>query len=223
MLSKGCPRCGGDIFSAPDFLDGPEYKCLQCGYSMPEKCYREEAAKRRAGSAPPAPVVKEVKMKQVKLKERILALEKNRDAIVADYQIMTLKGFLKKWRIHTNLWQKLKLEWGVASKQKHTVSREPVWDTHHVGKKTRYDLKGGVYSIAPLYQEQFDETAHEQKGIDDMLAMVTRHAADDLKRLSEKRQRIWDALQDDIGLDKSVNWRYNSGEVREGKGDEPNG
>ena len=44
--------------------------------------------------------------------------EQNKDAIVADYNLMKLLLFFKKWGIGSTAWTKLKAEWGVPGKNK---------------------------------------------------------------------------------------------------------
>ena len=86
--------------------------------------------------------------------------------------------------------------------------KEKVNPNHHMGKQTGYELIDGVYHIAPLYVEQFTKLAHQRLGIEEMVAMVTKHAADDLTQLSKLNQQIWEELYEDLGLDKSKPWKY---------------
>ena len=41
----GCPRCGGDAYL--DRLDDPEWRCLQCGRTVPQMIYVESVEMRR--------------------------------------------------------------------------------------------------------------------------------------------------------------------------------
>ena len=95
--------------------------------------------------------------------------------------------------------------------------KEKVNPNHHMGKQTGYDLVDGAYRIAPLYQNQLDFIIHQKEGIEQMVAMVTKHAAQDLTELSKKEQAIWNELSDDIGLPKDKKWAYSNGTIVEVK------
>uniref|UniRef100_A0A6H1ZSL2 Uncharacterized protein n=1 Tax=viral metagenome TaxID=1070528 RepID=A0A6H1ZSL2_9ZZZZ len=79
---------------------------------------------------------------------------------------------------------------------------------YYMGKQTGYELIEGVYHIAPLYQEQFRRMSLEKSGIDEMLRMVTSHAAKDLERLNKVNEQIWADLAEDIGLNNDMKWQY---------------
>ena len=135
MLSKGCPKCGGDIMEDPGVLDGPEFKCLQCGHSVTIQYYQEKIADLEVAEVPPVPAVKERKLKHSE--KRIIALEKDREAVLTDYQNMYLVAFFKKWKLNPTLWQKLKEKWCVIGKQPRkkkpadSPAREPDKLTEH--------------------------------------------------------------------------------------------
>lgn len=97
------------------------------------------------------------------------------------------------------------------------MKKEQENPNNHMGKKTGYTLIDGVYHIAPVYQEQFDFITHKKVGIDQMLAMVTMHAAQDLTELTKQSEAIWKVLADDIGLPKDKIWQYLNGVVSEKK------
>jgi hypothetical protein len=86
---------------------------------------------------------------------------------------------------------------------------------HHMGKYTGYVLVDGIYYIAPTYQDRFQEIEHKKYGIEQMVAMVTKHAADDLTALSKINNSIWDELRDDLGLDPNKKWLYINGTIKE--------
>ena len=95
----------------PSIFDGPEFKCLQCGHAISGECYYGIAASRVK-----VPAVEEIEVKKVT--KRINALEKDKDAMLADYRSMLLTDFFKKWGIHSTLWQVLKVKWDVTGKQR---------------------------------------------------------------------------------------------------------
>ena len=71
--------------------------------------------------------------------------------------------------------------------------KEKVNPNHHMGKQTGYELIDGVYHIAPMYQEQFAKIAYQKDGIEQMVAMVTKHAAADF---SYQTILLFNALDD---------------------------
>ena len=82
-------------------------------------------------------------------------------------------------------------------------------DTNHMGKHTGYELVDGVYHIAPVYISQFGDLGAQRAGIEDMLAMVTRHAAKDLEVVARAYRKLWDDVAEDLGLDiTSGEWGY---------------
>ncbi len=88
---------------------------------------------------------------------------------------------------------------------------------HHMGKLTGYELKDGVYHIAPTYTNRFREITEQHEGVANMLKIVTEHASKDLERLAGLKNKIWDEVCDDLGLDRDGKWVYsqNTGTIRE--------
>ena len=83
--------------------------------------------------------------------------------------------------------------------------------TNRMGKRTGYDLVDGVYHIAPMYTRQFEELWALRRGIEDMLAIVIKHAAKDLEPINKAYTKLWCNLADDIGLVLGVpgkEWNY---------------
>ena len=85
---------------------------------------------------------------------------------------------------------------------------------HKMGKLTGYEIVDGGYRIAPLYQERFSSLFFKRKGIEEMLAIVTRHASSDLVEISIELHRIWEDLSKDIGIDHSESWTYLNGVIK---------
>jgi hypothetical protein len=79
---------------------------------------------------------------------------------------------------------------------------------HHMGKQSGYELIGGEYYVAPMYQEQFEKLGIKQESINTLLKMVSAHCAAILEEIGEAQKRVWDSIEDDIGLDKGKLWVY---------------
>jgi hypothetical protein len=79
---------------------------------------------------------------------------------------------------------------------------------HHMGKRTGYDLINGEYHIAPSYIEQFNALYFKEAGIKAMLNAVADHVSEDLKNTAEVRQKIFNDLSEDIGIDLKQQWEY---------------
>ena len=89
-----------------------------------------------------------------------------------------------------------------------------VFSNHLMGKETGYEIINGEYHIAPKYWEQFDELKHKEIGIRRMLEMVTDHASEDLKVISEQRQKVFKTISEDIGIDLSQPWYFLNGVLK---------
>jgi hypothetical protein len=85
---------------------------------------------------------------------------------------------------------------------------------HRMGKQTGYELINGEYHIASLYQEQFTALNFKAEGIKSMLNIVTQHASDDLEEIAKQRQKIFNEMADDIGIDLKDGWNYCNGVLR---------
>lgn len=99
------------------------------------------------------------------------------------------------------------------------MAKEKENPNHHMGKRTGYELKDGVYHIAPLYAEQFQKLNEEKAGIEEVLEVVTRHATERMKQVVKIRSRIFQDIYDDIGLDSSENWVYSGGKISKQEAD----
>ena len=87
--------------------------------------------------------------------------------------------------------------------------------TYHMGKRTGYSLIDGRYHIAPAYTIQFEDLRKQRAGIDEMLCIVTSHAAKTLEVIAGQDKKLWDEIIDDIGLDINVEWvYYHSGVIK---------
>ena len=67
--------------------------------------------------------------------------EKNKEAILADYESMLLMDFFGKWGINSNKWMKLKALWKIPGKisRREYIPSSPSPDTHRViPKSTEY-------------------------------------------------------------------------------------
>lgn len=84
---------------------------------------------------------------------------------------------------------------------------------HYMGKNTGYELKDGVYYIAPYYINQFDELSSKREGLNQMLGMVSRHVAQDLQEILKAELKVWQDVKEDINLADNVNWVYLAGKI----------
>ena len=76
-------------------------------------------------------IVREVPPRLHKRKGLDKYLEENKVAILNDYYSMTLAAFLKRWRLSTAKWMKVKKLWEVSGKAKVTnIERTSVWEKH---------------------------------------------------------------------------------------------
>ncbi len=94
------------------------------------------------------------------------------------------------------------------------MKKEKENPNHHMGKQTGYELINGEYHIAPMYCEQLDALMRRAGGIEDMLHIVTHHASVDLEQIRKDEKKVWDALSEDIGLEKGQAWIYRNGVVK---------
>lgn len=85
---------------------------------------------------------------------------------------------------------------------------------HHMGNHTGYELIDGEYHIAPMYQEQFEALGIKAEAIRELLRIVNRHTEDDLVEILKIRQRLWQDISDDIGLDPGLEWIYSGGIIK---------
>ena len=89
---------------------------------------------------------------------------------------------------------------------------------HHMGKRTGYSLIDGEYHIAPAYTKQFDNLGAQRAGVDEMLAIVTKHAAKTLEVIAIQHRKLWEEIVNDIGLDDSAEWMYRDGILKKKEG-----
>ena len=90
---------------------------------------------------------------------------------------------------------------------------------HFNGKATGYELKDGVYHIAPMYQETFDKLGVRRAAVDRLLQSVTDHCVE-LNMETEKASKVlWDSIRKDLDLDPAKQWtyRYSDGTIHEVK------
>ena len=66
--------------------------------------------------------------------DRLEAFDKDKDAILLDYQGLRLRDFLKKWHINTVSWMKLKERWQVVGKKTAIASS-------NISRKTEREVK----------------------------------------------------------------------------------
>lgn len=95
-----CVNCGKQVL-----IDGPEDICYWCH----KNASKEEVIMVMAERAvPPRPN---------RRANHPAYYEENKEAILADFTALKLLDFLKKWKISTFTWQKLKRKWEIKSKQ----------------------------------------------------------------------------------------------------------
>lgn len=54
MWTKGCPKCGGDLFEDRWLGGDSDVKCIQCGYAVPPSQARPMLEARRLARMPKA-------------------------------------------------------------------------------------------------------------------------------------------------------------------------
>ena len=92
--------------------------------------------------------------------------------------------------------------------------KEKANPNYHEGKRTGYNLINGEYHIAPCYIEQFARLSTREEGLRKVIEIMTAHFAQDMTDIARIRRKIWAELEDDLGLDKKVNYNYSNGIVR---------
>ena len=85
----------------------------------------------------------------------------------------------------------------MASKKKRV--RYPI---HKMGKHCGYnEYEDGSIEVAPKYSKPMLDIATKEQGINAMLEAVSAHAAAMHRDCQTTRDRIWDDMADDYGLD----------------------
>lgn len=81
---------------------------------------------------------------------------------------------------------------------------------HFVGKHSGYELIDGVYYIAPMYTDAFAKLQERTVGMDQFVKSVTRHVVEMNKELASEQQKLWQRLQEDLGIDIQKGYCYKS-------------
>lgn len=105
-----CVSCGKQTL-----VDGePGERCLFCGepVSSPVQRILSEIINKKEVSMQEKPV----KSKPEKRKRRREYFEQNKEAMLADYYLLPIGEFLKKWALSSTTWVNLKRKWNVVSK-----------------------------------------------------------------------------------------------------------
>ena len=79
---------------------------------------------------------------------------------------------------------------------------------HHQGKATGYELIDGVYHIAPIYIEQFNQLDDQSRAINQLLRSVNEFAMSFNQEHSRKTRELWATVYEDLGLDGKKRYRY---------------
>jgi len=113
---KACD-CSGDLFLETD-EDGSEWVCLQCGY-------RKKVNKMVLNEAEPAKTKKPAKGRKPyspgRRNRSMVSVEiarQYKDEVIADYNRMLVRKFLRKWNLSSNTWGMLQKEWEVPGKSR---------------------------------------------------------------------------------------------------------
>ncbi len=155
-----CANCGTQVK-----VSGPEDNCLFCGKNATKKETEPPLDPEQPESKPKEVIMvnsKEVPPKPEKRKKRAAYWEKNKEAILADYQSMNLQLFFERWRIATTTWINLKKKWGVQNKGKATGSK-PAEASKEKEYKRPQPRPGGFCfliteeDLAKLDDEQYQE------------------------------------------------------------------
>lgn len=115
-----CASCGKQVL-----IDGPGEKCYWCGESASSQLFTRIATKEditmqenTVGARP---------RKKTQLWQYF---ERQKDAMIADYESMKLGDFFSKWRISSGTWGRLKKAWNISGKKERivAVSQVPIID-----------------------------------------------------------------------------------------------
>ena len=122
-----CTNCGQQTM-----VNGPEDNCQFCDKNAskkevimpePEKMTNKVEG---VGVAIIKEMMKPVPPRPKKRKQLRQYYEQNREAILADYNSMTLLPFYRRWHISTKAWMGLKTDWSVQGKHKAHASKKVV-------------------------------------------------------------------------------------------------
>lgn len=119
-----CANCGHQTM-----IGKPEDTCLFCGKNTNKKevIMAEKDSTEERGAIPPKP----------KNRKKVWGYyEKNKEAMVADYNSMRVSSFFLKWGISSQTWPKLKKKWGISNKTKGRGSKQVEKTTQRVVKET---------------------------------------------------------------------------------------
>ena len=94
------------------------------------------------------------------------------------------------------------------------MAKEKISPNHHMGNATGYELIDGEYHIAPVYQLAFRELAEKRIAIEELLQIVSKHAIADLEQIVKAKDKLWDRISGDVGLDCNVQWEYRDGIIK---------
>ena len=108
-----CANCGKQTM-----VNGPEDNCQFCNKNATKKEVIVVKTNKNVGEREPVPP----RPKKRKLLRQYY--EQNREAILADYNSMTLLPFYKRWGISSNMWVELKREWEIPGKYKKHDSKK---------------------------------------------------------------------------------------------------
>lgn len=79
---------------------------------------------------------------------------------------------------------------------------------HKNGKHTGYETDGERYWLAPMLVEQFGQIQDQERALDAIIEATVRTVAEARRHNEAQRRRWWDAVYNDLGLDKSVDYSF---------------
>ena len=88
--------------------------------------------------------------------------------------------------------------------------RKPSYPIHKMGKYCGYDeYENGSIRIARTHSEVMARAMAQHSAVEELLKMVTRCSTELLTTIVETKQKFWDDLQNDYGIDMNdKNWSY---------------
>jgi len=71
---------------------------------------------------------------------------------------------------------------------------------HKQGKYTGYEVDSNTYTLAPVYQAEWEELRTQQEGLDMTLQTIQAHADKENARLAKVRHSLWVRISEDLGV-----------------------
>ncbi len=83
-----------------------------------------------------------------------------------------------------------------------------------VGQGTGYETDGTSFWLAPKHVESWGLIQDQERSLDSVLEQAVRTVADARRYVEAARRKWWDAIYDDLELDKAVVYQFSRIEGR---------